>query len=137
MPQTAKSYPSTGLVDLVRLLGRSVEAFVRGPRSFDFSSVFQSWLGSLARRTGSENIVLDLYFKKLLIVTGRELSQHILAQPPDVRSYVEGMTKARAMSFLAPHALTITHGDQWRRFRRFNEAALLKTGRRRTHAVHS
>ena len=124
MTQTDKSYPSTGLGDLLRLLGRAVGTFVRGPRSFDFSLVFQSWLGSLARRTGSEDIVLDLYFKKLLIVTGRELSQHILAQPPDVRSYVEGTTKARAMSFLAPHALTITHGNQWQRLRRFNEAAL-------------
>ena len=124
MPQTAKSYPSTGFGDLLRLLGRSVGTFARGPRSFDFSSVFQSWLGSLARRTGSENVILDLYFKKILVVNGRELSEHILAQPPDMRSYVEGTTKARAMSFLAPHALTITHGDQWQRLRRFNEAAL-------------
>ena len=124
LTQTAKSYPSTGFGDLLRLLGRSVRTFARGPRSFDFSLVFQSWLGGLTRRTGSENIVLNLYFKKLLVVTGRELSEHILAQPPDIRTYVEGATKARAMSFLAPHALTITHGDQWQRLRRFNEAAL-------------
>ena len=124
MTITAKSYPSTGLGDLLRLLGRSVATFVRGPRSFDFSLVLQDWLGDLTQRTGSENIVLNLYFKRLLIVTGRELSKHILAQPPDVRSYVEGTTKSRAMSFLAPHALTITHGEQWRRLRRFNEEVL-------------
>ena len=124
MPQTAKSYPSTGFGDLLRLLGRSVGTFPRGPRSFDFSSVLQDWLGSLARRTGSENVILDLYFKKILVVKGRELSEHILSLPPDVRSYVEGTTKARAMSFLAPHALTIAHGEKWQRLRRFNEAAL-------------
>ena len=124
MSQTAKGYPSTGFADLFRLLGQCAGAFARGPRSFDFSLALQDWLREMARRTGSENVVLDLYFKKFLVVTGRELSEHILAQPPDVRGYVEGTTKARAMSFLAPHALTITHGEQWRRLRRFNEEAL-------------
>lgn len=124
MTQTAKSYPSTGVGDLLRLLGRSAGAFAKGPRSFDFSEVFQDWLGSLTRRAGNENVILDLYLRKLLIVTGCELSEHILAQTPDELSYMEGTTKARAMSFLAPHGLTITHGEQWRRLRRFNEEAL-------------
>ena len=124
MTQTARGYPSTGLADLLRLLCQCAGDFARGPRSFDFSLTLQDWLGAMARRAGSENVVIDLYFKKFLVVTGRELSEHILAQPPDVRGYVEGTTKARAMSFLAPHALTITHGEQWLRLRRFNEEAL-------------
>ena len=101
--------------------------FARGPRSFDFSLTLQDWLGGLVRRTGSENVVLNLYVRKLLVVTGRELSEHILAPSPDVQSYVSGRTKTRAMSFLAPQALTITHGEQWRHLRRFNEAALRAT----------
>ena len=127
MPQTTKSYPSIGFVDLLLLLGRCAGDFARGPRSFDFGLTLQDWLGWLVRRTGSENVVLNLYFKKFLIVTGRDLSEHILAQPPDVGGYVEGMTKARAMSFLAPYALTITHGEQWQHLRQFNEAALHAT----------
>ena len=124
MTETATGYPSTGIGDLLRLLGLCAWAYAGGPRSFDSSLVFQDWLGDLIRRTGSENVVLNFYFKKLLVVTGRDLSEHILAQPPDVRGYVEGRTKAGAMSFLAPQALTITHGEQWQRLRRFNEATL-------------
>ncbi len=124
LTQAAKGYPSTGFVDLLRLLGRCAGSFAGGPRSFDFGLTLQDWLGDLVRRTGSENVVLNFYFKRFLIVTGRELSEHILAQPPDVRGYVEGRTKARAMSFLAPQALTVTHGEQWQRLRRFNEATL-------------
>ena len=127
MKQADKGFPSTGFVDLLRLLGQCVRSFASGPRSFDFGLILQDWLEGLVRHTGSENVVLNLYFKKLLVVTGRELSAHILAQPPDVQGYVEGRTKARAMSFLAPQALTITHGAQWQSLRRFNEAALRAT----------
>ena len=124
LTQAAKGYPSTGFVDLLQLLGQCAGSFARGPRSFDFGLTSMDWLGDLVRRTGSENVVLNFYFKRLLAVTGRELSEHILAQPPDVRGYVEGRSKARAMSFLAPQALTVTHGEQWQRLRRFNEATL-------------
>ncbi len=128
MKQAIKGFPSTGFVDLLRLLGQCAGSFAKGPRSFNFDLTFQDWLGRQARRTRSENVVLNLYFKKFLVVTGRELSARILAQPPYVHGYVEGRTKARAMSFLAPRALTITHGEQWRRLRRFNEAALRVSG---------
>ena len=124
MTRSAKSYPSSNFVDLLRLFGRCAGGFVRGPRSFDFGLTLQDWLGRLVRRTGSENVVLNLYLKKFLVVTGRDLSEHILAQPPDVEGYIEGMTKARAMSFLAPHALTIAHGKKWQHLRKLNEAAL-------------
>ncbi|MCY4369342.1 MAG: cytochrome P450 [bacterium] len=124
MTQAAGSYPSTGFGDLLRLAGGCGAALVRAPGSFDLNLALQDWIEGLVRRSGSKTVVLDLYRTKLLIVTGGELSEHILAQPPDVRSYVEGPTKARAMSFLAPNALTITHGEQWRRLRRFNEETL-------------
>ena len=125
--QDVRRFPSTGFIDLLRLLGQCVGALSKGPRSFDLGWALQGWLEGIARRTGSENFVLNLYFKKLLVVTGRELSAHVLAQTPDVRGYAAGRTKARAMSFLAPRALTITHGEQWRGLRGFNEAALRPT----------
>ena len=125
MTQDGLAYPSTGFTDLLRLLGRCVVGLAGAPRSFDFGATVDDWLGDLMHRRGSRNLALNLYFKKLLVVTGRELSEHILAQSPDMQRYVEGRTKARAMSFLAPQALTITHGEQWRRLRRFNESTLL------------
>ena len=124
MSHTATGFPSTGFVDILRLLGRCVAGFVRGPRSFDFGSAFQDWTGGLSRRTGSEDFVLNLYIRKFLLVSGRDLTSHILSQPPDAAGYREGKTKSRAMSFLAPQALTVTHGEQWRRLRKFNEATL-------------
>ena len=124
LTKTARGYPSAGFVDLLRLLARCAGDLAGSPRSFELGLTLQDWLGELVRRAGSESVVLNLYFKKILVVTGRELSEHILAQPPDAGSYKEGMTKARAMSFLAPQALTITHGEQWQRLRRFNEETL-------------
>ena len=128
LTQDRLTYPSTGFTDLLRLLGRCIAGFSKSPLSFDSSTVFDEWLRDLLHRRGSRNVVLNLYFKKLLVVTGRELSAHILAQPPDALGLVEGTTKAWAMSFLAPQALTITHGEQWRRLRRFNEATLQMSG---------
>ena len=128
MTQDSLTYPSTGFADLLRLLGSCLAGLAKSPLSFDFSTVFDDWLKDLMRQRRSRNIILNLYFKKLLAVTGRELSEHILAQSPDALGYVEGTTKARAMPFLAPQALTITHGEQWRRLRRFNETALQVNG---------
>ena len=125
MTQGSLAYPSTGLPDLLRLFCRVGAGFAAAPRSFDFGAVLDDWLGDLMHRKGCRNIFLNLYFKKLLVVTGRELSEHILAQSPDAVGYIEGPAKARAMSFLAPQALTITHGEQWQRLRRFNESTLL------------
>ena len=81
------------------------------------------------QRTGSENLILNLGVKKFLIITGPELSRHVSAQAPDEHGYAAGPTKVRAMSFLAPKALTIAHGERWRDLRKFNESVL--------SAVHS
>ena len=124
MNRNSARYPVTRITDILRLLSRCIAGLARGPRSFDFGLVLHGWINGLISRHGSDNFVLNLCFRRLLVVTGRELSEHILAQPPDTRGYMEGMTKTRAMSFLAPQALTITHGEQWQRLRRLNEAAL-------------
>ncbi len=118
--KASSNYPSIGPIDLLQLFGMCVGGFTRTPRSFDFGLTLQEWIGELSHSNGSENVLLDLYLKKFLVVTVRELSEHILAEPPDTRSYMEGTTKARAMSFLAPQAPTIAHGEQWLRLRRFN-----------------
>lgn len=115
MFHAAKNFPATGFVDIVQLLGRCAIRFTRGPRSFSFGSTFQDWMA--ARRTGSENVVLHPCVKKFLLVAGRGLTAHILSQFPAARGCREGMTKSRAMLFLASQALTLTHGEQWQRLR--------------------
>jgi cytochrome P450 len=75
-------------------------------------------------RHQSKNIILNLLVKKVLLVSGHDLSTHILSQYPCSQGYIEGQLKSRAMSFLAPNALTICHDDQWERLRVFNEKVL-------------
>jgi cytochrome P450 len=67
---------------------------------------------------------LNFLVKKVLLVSGRNLSAHIMNAEPSERGYVAGSMKRKAMSFLAPQALTISHGEQWKRLRGFNEKVL-------------
>jgi cytochrome P450 len=80
----------------------------------------------ILRRRGGSALLLDLRLKKLLLVGSPALSFHILEHAPSRDGYIEGPTKKKAMSFLAGEALTVTHGAQWRRLRRFNEAVLAR-----------
>ena len=119
-----RSYPSIRFADLVRLIVRFAAGVARNGRSFDAGLVLREWYQQPVRRTGSENLFLSLGFKRFLVVTGRALSQHISAQAPREHGYAAGPTKVRAMSFLAPKALTIAHDERWRSLRAFNESVL-------------
>ena len=121
---TEKVFPSTGLVDIVRLIVRIFLAFLRNPKSPNPSLVLSNWITGLMRRRQSDNLIVNLMIKKILVVKGKELSQHILEQSPSTRSYTGGPTKIRGMSFLAPQALTICHDQQWQRLRPLNEQVL-------------
>src|SRR5918999_4498774 len=122
--KTTKTYPTTGVTDLLRLEGGFARAALRGPRPLDASLVFSNWINDATARHGSDNLIVNLWFKRLLLVTGRSLSDHIMKQYPSTQGYLEGPTKARAMSFLAPQALTICHDQQWERLRPYNEKVL-------------
>lgn len=122
--QGVNTYPSTSFGDLLRLIGGMAGAFVRRPGSFDTGLAFSEWIKGATARHHSENLIINLFFKRLLLVNGRELSAHILEQTPSNETYMEGPTKTNAMSFLAPQALTICHGQQWQRLRPYNEQAL-------------
>ena len=124
----ADGYPSIGLVGLARLTARLAVGIVTKRRSFDAGSVLRAWYQQSVQRSGSENLVIDLRFKRLLVVTGRALSQHVSAQAPCEHAYAAGPTKVRAMSFLAPKALTVASDGRWRRLRAFNEAVLRDAG---------
>src|SRR5918996_5246758 len=122
--ETPKTYPATGIADLLRLVGGLARAALRRPGSLDSGLVFGNWINDATARHGSDNLIVNLWFKRLLLVTGRNLSDHIMKQYPSAQGYLEGPTKARAMSFLAPQALTICHDQQWYRLRPYNEKVL-------------
>lgn len=123
-PAAAHPPPSTSLGDLARLGSRLVRAALAHPRSFSFRQELWHWMRTTARRRQSENLILNFGVTKVLLVGGRDLSQHILADPPHEQCYVEGDTKRRSMSVLAPDALTISHGEKWERLRSFNTHVL-------------
>lgn len=122
--ETAKTLASTGLFDIIRLIGGFARAFLRNPISLNPGLVLNNWIRGLTRRRQSDNIIVNLMFKKILLVTGRDLSEHILDQPPSTRSCIGGPTRLKGMSFLAPQALTICHDQQWQRLRSLNEQVL-------------
>jgi cytochrome P450 len=116
-----KRYPQTGIFDLFGLLGRVIGALIRRR---NLGETFVAWLRHLTKRYQSPNLILNLLVRKILLVSGQDLSIHVLAGPPSSRHYVEGTLKKKAMTFLAPHALTISHDEQWQTLRSYNEQVL-------------
>jgi cytochrome P450 len=123
------TYPKTRLRDLAEL-----SALLTGTlaRRGDAGEAISGWLRGLTQRYQSPNIILDLYLQRILFVSGPELSAHILSAAPSTEGFVAGTMKRRAMSFLAPHALTILDGADWKTFRAYNEE-VLTTGRPHPH----
>lgn len=127
-PKVPHSPPATHLVDLVGLGIGIAGAFVAHPREFSLRVVFRAWARRMRGRYGSENLILNLGVKKLLLVGGSDLSRQILESPPTSQQYATGSLKRNSMAFLAPHALTISDGQQWGRLRPLNER-VLESGR--------
>ena len=120
-------YPTTGLLDVGRLLWSLLWA-LRKPWAFDPGLVLHNWLKGLIVRYRNDNVVLNLIVTRLLLVTDPDLSRHILAEPPSSTGFTAGRLKVKAMSYLAPQALTIADNEAWRKLRPFNEQ-VLATGR--------
>ncbi|MDZ8056488.1 MAG: cytochrome P450 [Aulosira sp. ZfuVER01] len=118
------TYPSTNVLDILRLLGNLIGKFLQSPRSFNAKVVLTNWLKGLTINYKSENVILDFLLKKVLLVSGRDLSAHILKEAPSSQGYIEGTLKKKGMSYLAPEALTISHDEQWQRLRPYNEKVL-------------
>lgn len=121
---TVKTFPSTGILDIARLIGGLGSAFLRHPFSFSLGEVMSNWIWGQKHRHKSDNFVVNLGFRKILLVTGKELSEHILEKPPSTESFIAGPTKFKGMSFLATEGLTIGQGQTWQRLRTFNEEVL-------------
>lgn len=116
-----KTYPESSVLDLVGLVGRLVGGRLRRG---DTRETLVSWVRHLTERYGSKNITVNLLVRRILLVTDEELSAHILANPPASEQYVAGTLKKKAMAFLAPHALTIAHDEEWQALRGYHEKVL-------------
>ena len=116
--------PTTTLLDLMRLAGGIAGEVIRHPLAFSVRTAFRAWLRRAAARRGSENLVLNFGVKRILLVGGSELSKGILDAYPTPDGITVGELKRKGMSFLAPHALTISDGAEWERLRAFNEGVL-------------
>lgn len=118
-----RDYRTTSILDLGRLASRAVGTVLRRPRSFDPNQLLHDWMRDMIRRYGA-NVFLNLGIKRMLLVTDREVSRHILAANPASTGYTVGTPKRKAMSYLAPQALTIAEDSAWQRLRPFNERVL-------------
>lgn len=115
-----------GLLDVLRL-GAHQAARIFHPRGFDSGAVTCRWAREAMQEDGGANLELAALGKHAELVGSRERSAEILAARPGPGGYVPGKLKVGAMSFLAPHALTIADGAAWERLRAFNER-VLETG---------
>ena len=117
------SFPTAGIGGIAHLLGSLAVASVRGRERM---TVLDRWLRQAS--DGQDAVIVNLLVKKLLLVTGPGLSAHVLANPPTTDTFTAGNLKKKGMAFLAPHALTISDGEDWVERRDFNETVLC-TGR--------
>jgi cytochrome P450 len=90
--------------------------------------VLSDWIRDLARRRSTEGIILNFGFRRFLLVTGRDLSRHILNQSPSTNTYAAGPGKVAAVSFLAEQSLTLSHDEKWDKLRPLNEQTLSTGG---------
>ena len=120
----ARPPPSTGFLDLVRLGAAIAGELLKRPGQFSPEAAVRNWARQTATRLASENLILNLGVKKLLLVGSPELSRALLAEVPATARLSAGSLKRSAMGFLAPRALTISDDDDWCRRRTFNEGVL-------------
>jgi cytochrome P450 len=110
--------------DVARLAFGLARELLCHPFDFNMESVLRRWARRTASRLESENLVINLFVKKLLLVGSPGLSHQILAEAPRRDRFSAGSLKRSAMAFLAAHALTISDDQEWVRRRAFNETVL-------------
>lgn len=115
---------TAGVGDLLRLGARMGAGWLRERGDFDPGATGCRWARELVQRKGGDALTISVAGKRIDVVAARDLSEDVLATPPVDGGYTTGHAKRSGMGFLAPHALTITDGEDWRRLRVFNERVL-------------
>lgn len=125
-----------GLVALIHLAARLAGGKLAGRRGFDAGAAGCRWAREAMAEKGEAEGDLEIALPgaHARLVGSRETSDRILAQEPAAAGgHPPGKLKRKAMSFLAPRALTIADGEEWRRLRPWTERAL-GTGGLHPHA---
>lgn len=134
--EQAKPFPVVNLSDLLPLVSAILSA-VRGRLQYGPGAILTAWFQQLAQRyAGSGAVMLPLPGKRILLVADRDLSVHILSQPPSPSAYLPGRLKIQAMELLAPHALTTAHDHDWLQWRTFHEAVLCPGSPHPDQSIH-
>lgn len=96
---------------------------LRHGEDFDMSGAGCAWARGLLTREGAAGLDIAALGKHVHVVGDRAESEEVLARAPNAGGQA-GKPKVDAMHFLAPHALTIAQGDEWKLLRSFNEFAV-------------
>jgi cytochrome P450 len=120
------TYPTSSALSVAQLVASMATSYLR--LGADRRQVLLAWIRREVDLHNTDAFVVNVLGKKFLLVDGSRLSAYILDPEPDDHGFVAGTSKTRGMSFLAPNALTISNGSDWRRRRDINEQVLC-TGR--------
>jgi hypothetical protein len=82
------------------------------------------WAREAMERLETADLDVTVFGRTLRLVGDQRTSDRLLDASPDIRRIAAGTLKVDALRFLAPHALTIMHGEEWKRLRTFNELVL-------------
>jgi cytochrome P450 len=97
---------------------------LRHPFIFSAETVFRDWARRAALSRDTQDLLVNLVVKKLVLVGSAATSRQILAQPPTRDRFCTGSLKRSGMGFLAADALTISDDEDWLRRRAFNVSVL-------------
>ena len=112
-----------GVFDVVRLGVKLGAGKLRGKRG-DLASEGTHWAREVIDREHAADLDVAIPGKTLEVVGDHDVSNGVLGTRPVGDGFAAGEMKTKAMSFLAPGALTIANGDAWMRLRPFNERVL-------------
>lgn len=112
---------AAGLGALLRLGATLALGRASRPQSFDAGRAVCRWARALLAAGDGEAAPVRVGKRSFVIVGPGARSRAILDGAPDAGGLPPGNLKRDAMSFLAPGALTIAHGEEWARLRAFHD----------------
>jgi cytochrome P450 len=119
----SRSSAHARVFDVLRLGVRLGAGKLRGKRG-DLAAAGTEWARGVIDRDHASDLDVGIPGKAFEVIGDRDVSNSILGTRPVGDGYEAGEMKTKAMSFLAPGALTIANGDAWLQLRSFNEKVL-------------
>jgi len=123
-PEESSGSPGKGPGAILRLGGALAAHRLTHPVGFDPGRVVCAWAQRLTREGIGGSVPVRLGRRSFLLVGPGARSRAILEGSPARGGCRPGDLKRSGMSFLAPGALTIAHGEDWARLRAFHDHVL-------------